>query len=277
MGQAHLAYYRLLEQQGHLRMICSADELDNHWQHLQGGERQTIGCILSMEGADPIVTPARTEQWFEDGPRVVSLVHYGIGPYAAGTAAQGGVTQAGFELLSEMRRLGMILDVTHLTDEAFDQALQAFDGPVIATHSNCRALAPHQRQWADENIRRLLERGAVIGTVLDIWMLKPWPEHFFGTEGYMTVNSSPREDAKLSLLVDHIDHICQLAGDCTHAALGTDLDGGFGAEQSPGDLDTIADLQKLDALLADRGYSDANIDAILHGNWLRFFRHHLPS
>ena len=134
MGQAHLAYYRLLEQQGHLRMIGSAGELDDHWQRLQNGERHTIGGILSMEGADPIATPARAEQWFDDGLRVVSLVHCGSGPYAAGTTAQGGVTPAGFELLSEMRRLGMILDVTHLTDEAFGEALDAYDGPVIATH-----------------------------------------------------------------------------------------------------------------------------------------------
>ncbi len=273
MGQAHLAYYRLLEQQRHLPMIGSAGELDDHWQRLQNGERHTIGGILSMEGADPIVTPARAEQWFDDGLRVVSLVHCGSGPYAAGTTAQGGVTPAGFELLSEMRRLGMILDVTHLTDEAFGEALGAYDGPLIATHSNCRALAPHQRQWADEHINRLLQRGAVIGAVLDIWMLKPWPQHFFAPDGYRAIDSVPRDQAKLSLVVDHIDHICQLAGDCAHVAIGTDLDGGFGAEQSPGDLDTIADLQKLDALLAKRGY----IDAICHGNWLRFFRDHLPS
>ena len=129
----------------------------------------------------------------------------------------------------------------------------------------------------DDHINRLLQRGAVIGAVLDIWMLKPWPQHFFAPDGYRAIDSVPRDQAKLSLVVDHIDHICQLAGDCAHVAIGTDLDGGFGAEQSPGDLDTIADLQKLDALLAKRGYSDADIDAICHGNWLRFFRDHLPS
>ena len=117
----------------------------------------------------------------------------------------------------------------------------------------------------------------MIGAVLDIWMLKPWPQHFFAPDGYRAIDSVPRDQAKLSLVVDHIDHICQLAGDCAHVAIGTDLDGGFGAEQSPGDLDTIADLQKLDALLAKRGYSDADSDAICHGNWLRFFRDHLPS
>ncbi|MDP6051731.1 MAG: membrane dipeptidase, partial [Candidatus Latescibacteria bacterium] len=71
---------------------------------------------------------------------------------------------------------------------------------------------------------------------------------------------------------DHMDHICQLAGNARHAAIGSDLDGGFGGEQSPHDLDTIADEHKFVDLLADRGYSDDNVTAILHGNWLRLLR-----
>ncbi len=277
MGQAHLAYYRILEQQGHLRMIGTRTELDDHWQRLQNGEGHTVGGILSMEGADPIVDPAHAEAWYADGLRVLSLVHYGVGPYAAGTASEGGVTSEGFELIKQMQRLGMILDVTHLTDQGFDDALGAFDGPVVATHSNCRAIAPHQRQWADEHIKRLIERKAVIGAVLDIWMMKPWPDDYFAEDGYMKTGASPRDVAPLELIVDHIDHICQIADNTDHVCIGSDLDGGFGSEQSPRDIDTIADLQKLEPLLAKRGYNDDDIDKIFHGNWLKFFRKHLPA
>jgi membrane dipeptidase len=175
-----------------------------------------------------------------------------------------------------MRRLGMILDVTHLSDPAFAQAMELFDGPVIATHNNCRALAPNQRQWADEHFNMLFDRGAVIGVVLDIWMCKPWPDVYFGIDGYAGQADGAREQVSLDTLCDHIDHICQLAGNVDHVAIGSDLDGGFGSEQSPCDVESIADLQKFDGLLTKRGYSDADIDAIFHGNWLRFFREHLP-
>jgi membrane dipeptidase len=161
-----------------------------------------------------------------------------------------------------MDEVGMVLDVTHLADESFWQALEKFKGPVLASHNNCRALVPGERQFADDQIRRLIERGSVIGVALDSWMLYP---------GYVP-GETPNARVNLEAVVDHIDHICQLAGNARHAAIGSDLDGGFGTEQSPHDLDTIADLQKIPALLRKRGYVEADIEGVMHGNWLRFFQ-----
>ena len=158
----------------------------------------------------------------------------------------------------------MILDVTHLSDQCFDEALEIYGGPVLASHHNCRALVPNQRQLTDDQVKRLVARGAVIGTALDAWMLHP---------GWVRGESKPEElGVKLEAMVDHIDRVCQLAGNNRHAAIGTDLDGGFGLEQSPCDLDTIADLQKFPDLLRKRGYKEDDVRAILHGNWVRFFR-----
>jgi membrane dipeptidase len=266
MGQ--LAYYRELERRGLIRPIRTRGELDGHWSSWLADPAGTpIGYILAMEGGDPIVSPDRAEEWWALGLRSANLAHYGESPYAAGTGAEGPVTPEGFELLREFERLGMILDVTHLADEAFSQALDAYAGPVLASHNNCRALVPAQRQFSDEQIRRLIGRDAVIGVALDAWMLHP---------GWVR-NQTSREVVGLEAVIDHVDHVCQLAGDHRHVAVGSDLDGGFGAEQTPAGLDRFSDLQKLDGLLAARGYSGTAIDAVFHGNWLRFFREHLPA
>jgi membrane dipeptidase len=161
-----------------------------------------------------------------------------------------------------MEQVGMVLDVTHLTDESFWQAVEQFKGSVLASHNNCRALVPGERQFADEQIRYLIERDSVIGIALDSWMLHP--AYVPGEISNLLVS--------LEAAVDHIDHICQLAGDARHAAIGSDLDGGYGTEQCPHDLDTIADLQKIPGLLRKRGYAEADIEAVMHGNWLRFFQ-----
>ena len=158
----------------------------------------------------------------------------------------------------------MILDVTHLSDQCFDEALDHFGGPVLASHHNCRSLVPDQRQLSDEQIKRLIDRGAVIGAALDAWMLSP---------GWVRGKTQPNEEnVSLDTYVDHIDRVCQLAGNAHHAGIGTDLDGGFGTEQTPYDLDTIADVQRVPAILRRRGYLEADLKAIMHGNWVRFFR-----
>ena len=132
---------------------------------------------------------------------------------------------------------------------------------MLASHNNCRALVPNQRQFTDEQITALIERDGIVGAALDAWMLYP---------GWVRGETSPQV-LSLAAVADHIDHVCQLAGNSSHAAIGSDLDGGYGTEQTPHDLNTIADLQKLSELLANRGYSEADIAAIFHGNWLRFF------
>jgi membrane dipeptidase len=248
-------------------MIRTASQLDEHWRRWSADPQGTpIGYILAMEGADPIVDVDHAAAWWELGLRSVNLAHYGQSRYAVGTGGDGPLTPDGVRLLEEFERLGMILDATHLSDTSFFQALDAFGGPVLASHNNCRALVPDGRQFSDEQIRRLIDRGAVIGAALDAWMLYPaW------VRGRTT-----RDVVALDAVADHIDHVCQLAGNARHAAIGSDLDGGFGTEQVPSGLDRISDLQRLDGILAARGYPPADIDAIFHGNWLRFFREHLP-
>ena len=272
VARGQLAYYRALEQQGDIRVITDRAGLDQHiadwigWETSgASGPTPALGFVISMEGADPILAPDQLEDWWNAGLRLLGITHYGPGRYAGGTATELGLTELGPPLLAEMERLGIVLDLTHCSDQAFWQALEHYGGPVIASHNNSRALVPHQRQFSDDQIRAVIERDGVIGAALDAWMIKPaWvigPHH---------IASNPT--VTLSDVVDHIEHICQLAGNSRHVALGTDLDGGYGREQSPADLDTIADLQKLPDLLAARGYTTADIAAIMHGNWLRLLR-----
>ena len=264
MAQGQLAYYRLLESEGRVRMLRDWHSIDSHFRDWQAalGDSTPLGFILSMEGADPIVSPGQVAQWWEDGLRVVGLAHFGPSAYAHGTGATGGLTAGGRELLKAMNEVGMILDVTHLADESFWQAVDAFPGWMLASHCNCRALVPGDRQLSDEQIRLLIEREAVIGAVCDAWMLYP---------GWVT-GSTPHSVVSLESVVDHIDHVCQLAGNASHAAIGSDLDGGYGREQSPHDLDTIADLQKITEILRRRGYRETDVEAVMHGNWLTLFQ-----
>jgi len=265
VAQGQLAYYRVLESQGWLRMIRNRQELEAHveeWQHPT--DSTPLGYILSMEGADPIVSPAQLSSWYEDGLRVVSLSHYGLSHYSHGTGFPGGLTPAGRELLPEMERLGVILDVSHLAEQAFYEALELYQGPTMASHNCLRALTPGDRQFTDEQVKALISRDGVIGVAMDTWMLVPdWEKG---------VTDPKAAGAGLDKYLDHVDRICQLAGNARHAAIGSDLDGGYGKEQSPYDLETIADFQKIPDRLRKRGYAEADIEAIMYGNWLRFFR-----
>jgi membrane dipeptidase len=215
-----------------------------------------------MESADPILTPEQLPVWQEAGLRIIGPAHYGPGRYAGGTSTELGLGFEGKQLLQEMDRLGILLDLTHLSDQGFWEAIDSFAGSVLASHNNCRALVPHQRQFDNKQIHAVISRDGVIGVAFDSWMLRPgW-----------TRGTKDNERVTLAHVADHVDHICQLAGNSQHAAIGSDLDGGFGREQSPSDLDTIADLQHLPEILSKRGYSDVDIAAILHGNWLRLLR-----
>ncbi len=271
-GRGQLEYYRLLEERGEIAIIKTAANLRDHWARwatAPHSQRMSlpVGLIVAMEGADPIVSPAQTKRWFDDGLRAVGLAHYGKSHYAVGTGDAGPLTAAGVELLREMRRCGMILDLTHSSDPSFFQALEHFDGPVIASHNNCRAIVPGDRQYSDEQIKLLIQRGGVIGAAMDGWMLKP----------DFVAGQTLGDTIPLSAVVDHIDRVCQLAGNTLHSAIGSDLDGGFGHEQTPNGIDTIADMQKLEPLLRERGYKDDDIDNIFHQNWLRFLLKALPA
>ena len=264
--QGQLAWYKEMESQGEMRMITNVSELENHltgWISTTSSQK-AIGYILSLEGADSIVTLHHLEKAHRSGLRAIGLAHYGPGRYAQGTNASGGLGKNGKELLKLMEELNMIMDVTHLCDQSFREAMDNFRGAVWASHHNCRALVNHNRQFNDDQIKELIERGAVIGGVLDAWMMVP---------NWVRGESTPEKmNCGLGKLIDHYDHICQLAGNGNHIAIGSDLDGAFGKEQSPYDLETIADLQNIPGLLKRRGYSDADVEQVMSGNWLRFLR-----
>ena len=269
-AQGHLAYYRALEAHGHVRIVTDRRILDQHvtewqaWEAAGADAAQTppLGFIISMESADPIWQPSHLAEWHAAGLRLIGPTHYGPGRYAGGTATEIGLSALGKELLGEMRRVGVILDMTHFSDQAFWQALEIYDGPIIASHQNCRALVPHQRQFDDEQLKAIIARDGVISAAFDNWMIR---------SGW-TLRTRHETPVTIAHVVDHIDYVCQLAGNTRHAAIGSDLDGGFGREQSPVDLDTIADMQKVGEILATRGYSEADIAGIMHGNWLRVLR-----
>ena len=264
--QGQLAWYRAMEERGEMVAIKDRAGLEQHlslWAH-NTPANAPIGYILSLEGADSFVTLKHLERAYAQGLRAVGPAHYGPGTYAQGTDATGGIGARGRELLAEMERLGVILDATHLCDDSFWEALEHFHGRVWASHSNCRALVPHNRQFADDQIKELIRRGAVIGAALDAWMMIP---------GWVRKQTTPEgAGLRLERIVDHIDHICQLAGNANHSGIGTDLDGGYGREQTPADLESIADLTRIPAMLAARGYTAGDIEGIMHGNCLRFLR-----
>ena len=270
--QGQLAYYRAMEDCGEMLQLRTWADVETHaakWIAASEDEAASlpIGYLLSLEGADSILSWRHLEQSRADGLIAIGPVHYGPGIYGHGTDDEGPLTPRGRELLREMERLGIILDVTHLCDESMRDALDHFSGPVWASHHNCRALANWNRQLTDEQIRELVQRGAVIGMAFDsIMMVHGWRHRV----------STPLDfDLRIEKICEHMDHICQLAGNARHVGIGTDLDGGYGTEQTPLDLDSIADLTTLDGLLAKRGYSAEDITGIFRGNFFRFLREHL--
>lgn len=263
--QGQLAWYREMEKEGHLKSIRNLQDLETHLSDWENPKTETaIGYILSLEGADSIVTPDYLELSWEQGLRAIGPAHYGPGTYAHGTDSIGGIGSKGKELLKKIASLGLILDATHLCDQSFWETMKIYNGPVWASHNNCRAFVDHNRQFSDEQILELIQRKAVIGIALDAWMMVP---------NWIRGISTPKEmNVTLDLMVNNIDHICQLAGNSNHVGIGTDLDGAFGKEQSPVDLETIADLQLLPEKLKKKGYKTNDIENILNKNFLNFLR-----
>lgn len=267
MTQAQIAWYQSMEECGEMVQINNLESLEKHlalWNDGTPNDSKPIGYILSLEGADSLVTLEHVERAHNYGLRAIGPAHYGPGRYAQGTDATGFMGKAGQDLLKEMERLNIILDATHLCDDSFWEAMDHFNGPVWASHNLCRSLVNHNRQFSDEQIKELISRGAVIGGALDAWMMVP---------NWVRGTSTPKGmNCNLAVMVDHLDHICQLAGNALHIGIGSDLDGAFGTEQGPYDLETIADLQKVTTILEQRGYTPTDIENVMHGNWLRFLR-----
>ena len=273
VGRGHLAYYQALDHLGQVEMLHTVrqlDEAERRWREAEipaDGSGPPIGVVLSMESADPILDPDQVAEWHAAGLRMVSLSHYGTSTYSHGTATEGGLLPPARPLIKALAAAGIIIDVTHLTDEAHWELLSCYDGPHCASHHNCRALTPGQRQLTDDMILSIAERGGVIGAAFDAWMLDPAWRRDLRPGDQQTA-------ATLQTVVEHIDHIAQLTGTSQHCGIGTDLDGGFGTEQAPRDLNTIADLPNLIPLLHEKGFSSQDVDGILAGNWLRLLREH---
>lgn len=271
MTQAQLTWYREMEKQGEMVQIVDKRGMDAHiklWNdETIADETKPVGFLLSLEGADSLVTPDYLYEAYEYGLRAIGLSHFGPGRYADGTKTAGRIHPEGLELMKIMGELRMILDVTHLTDEGFTQAMERYAGPIWASHHNVRKIVPNQRQLNDVQIKQLIERDAVIGGMLDCWAMD--------IRFIDTVSDPWQLDIRLEMLIDHWDHICQIAGNSLHIGIGSDLDGIFGTEQSPWDMNSITDLQKYTYLLSNKGYTEQDIDNIFHGNWLRFLRNAL--
>ena len=270
VGRGHLAYYQAMARRGEIAPVRSAADLEAAVAAWENPTQETpIYHILSMESADPISDPDDVEFWWDAGLRVVGPAHFGHNTYIHGTFTEGGLKPTAKPLYEAMRAAGMILDITHMADQAVWESLEIWDGPVMASHCVSRTVMPGQRHLTDDMIAELARRDGVIGLVFCQFFMDPefkWVDNRQSTEW----------DAKYAMdgLLPHIEKIADLAGgSLANIAIGTDMDGGFGAEATPTDVDTIADLQGFPAVLEKAGISAADTDGILSGNALRLFRH----
>ena len=259
------AYLELAEQEPRLCVVTDINELEqvvSCWD--SPDEEPVVGLVIQMEGADPITEPAEVHEWYTRGVRIVGPA-WGATRYAGGTGEPGPLTPLGNQLLAQMEEQNMILDLSHMAERAFYDALESYSGPLIASHSNPRKFNPTDRSLSDDMIRRLVGRQGVMGIVPFNAFLKPgWSE------------GEPKDEVSIRHVVDAIDHVAQLAGSSAHVGLGTDFDGGFGADSIPAEMDTIADLPLIAEALSDRGFSDPDIVGVMNGNWLRILRSSLP-
>lgn len=270
---AQMEYYLRLwgdhpDKFSHVQNRAGLAQVVNSWQDGSADfDTRRMGLLILMEGAEALEMPEELIEWWQAGVRIVGPVWAGT-RYCGGMHEPGRFTKDGLRLLDIMAELGMILDISHMNEESALQALDVFPGPVVASHANARAVlqAGGERHLTDATLRRLIERDGVVG-ILPL-------SHFMRRDH---VRGSRRSDTPLDWVAIHMDHICQLAGNARHVALGTDFDGGFGVQHVPAEIDTIADLQKLGPLLEGRGYSREDVQGILAGNWQRKLEAGLPE
>lgn len=274
--ERQVEYYRRLtdEHADEFRLVCSQADLQavlKPWQTQPADPpslTHPVGLVLLMEGGEGIQDARELEEWWQTGLRFFGPVWAGT-RWCGGTHTRGGFTAEGRDLLEALSSLGFTLDLSHMNEQSALEALDRYEGQVIATHANARALihnAADERQLSDLTIRRLIERDGVMGVLPFNRFLDPaWK------------NSDPRDRITLDHLIAHIDHVCQLAGDARHIAIGSDFDGGFGLPAVPYEIDTIADLQKLETRLLARGYQQDEVQLIFNGNWQRVLEKGLPA
>ena len=256
------------------RHVASTKELDTvieNWSKpALNGEGHPVGLIYLMEGADGIRSPRELSEWYDMGLRLIGLAWAGT-RYCGGTGDPGPLTPEGRELIEAMADFNFVLDLSHMDEAAALESLDRYQGPLMATHSNCAALmkgADTNRHLPDRVIEGVVERDGVVGLI---------PLNAFLKVGWLRSRGNRREEVPLDVYIAHIDHVCQIAGDSEHVGIGSDFDGGFGRQSIPPELDSIADLQLVSSGLTARGYKETDVENILGGNWLRFLRRNLPA
>ncbi len=267
-----LTYHRMTDSMpDKFRLIASSRDLNlilDHWQSPSPGGHP-VGMVVLMEGAEGIRDLSELDEWSELGVRLIGPAWVGT-RYCGGWREPGPLTPDGRKLLSAMADHNFVLDLSHMDEQAAIEALDIYRGSIVGTHANCLSLMPNSnsnRHFSDRIIEGIIERDGVMGVV---------PFNSYLKVGW-TVGSSERAEVPLQYVANHIDHICQIAGDSLHAGIGSDFDGGFGLQSVPPEIDSVADLQKLSSLLLARGYNDADVANIFSGNWLARLRRDLPS
>jgi len=265
------AYHRLVDEHpDKFQLVQTLQDLEmigDDWEQVEDGDHP-VGLVILMEGAEGVRQPAELEEWWGRGVRLIGPAWAGT-RFCGGTREPGPLTSEGYALLEGMSEFGFTLDLTHMDEQAVLQALDVYPGSMVATHSNPYALlkgAESNRFLSDRVLQGLIERDGIVG-------IPPFNKFL----RWDWTSSEGRQAISLEMVVDHIDYICQLAGDARHVGIGTDFDGGFGLQSVPVEINTIADLQKLVPLLGKRGYTESDVIAIMGENWLSLLKETLPE
>ncbi len=269
LANLQLDYYqRLADQTDKVQLVRTQAELDavlETWAPEKSFADHHQGIVMLMENADPILEPKQFEEWYERGVRIVGPAWLGT-RYCGGTGEPGPLTDLGRDLLDVMAGFNAILDLSHMAEASFLEAVDRYEGIVIASHSNPRHFRNSDRHLSDEMIQRLAERDGVMGIVVyNNFLINDWKK------------GSPRSKVPFTTVLDAIDYVCQLTGSPAHVGIGTDFDGGFGVESIPEGMNSVTDLWQIGDGLRERGYAEADIEAVLGGNMLRKLRQSLPA
>jgi membrane dipeptidase len=248
MAIAQVNYYRTTG----LELILDRAGLAAYARRWRPGR---LAAVMSMEGADPIETPAQLGAWVDRGVRIVGPA-WGRTRYSGGTRAPGGLTALGLQLLKAMRRKKVILDISHMADQAVADAFELWNGPIMASHSNARSLVPGDRQITDATVAEIGRRGGVMGISFYASHLRP--------NGLATLDD----------VVRHAVHIARAAGGPEHVGIGTDLDGGFDAKHAA--MKDTRNFRVLERKLR-KNFTPAEVEGIMGANWLRFLSDSLPA
>jgi len=235
--------------------------------HLPGGSMTPDGdgvpsLGVLIEGADPIRSPDELAWWVGRGVVAIGLTWARSSRYAGGNSTEDGLTDLGRAMIPAMDALGVVHDLSHLSDRAMDELLSRTDRPVMASHSNCRVLldGKNQRHLRDGSIREIARRGGVIGLNLVRNFIKVGLNR-----------DDPTDRPSIDDAVRHVEYICEVAGHRRAVGLGTDMDGGISADDLPAGIDRPRDLGKISEALRARGWSENEVRGFEFDNWARFF------